>query len=536
MRRSIVLFSLVGLVLRVCIAAPIVANACAPPTTAAVAAAFDLAGNGLLPASYPRYYASGPVKSIPPVLLKAIGWVESGWRQFDQSGRPLVAPDFGYGVMQVTSGMAGAFGDVRGAVPPDVQSKIATKYAYNIAYAAGILASKWAATPRIGNGDPSVLENWYYALWAYNGWGWVNNPNNPRFDRVGTPAQNPGTFPYQERVLYFVAHPPHDSVGNPLWAPTQIALPAASIMGSTPHSFTPSIMHRQPVPALSAVYGSPSRVIGTTGSSISTVVQVENTGTLPWPSTGSLAVTLGYHLLSSAGDPFATLSPFSKGVVAFAGGTLPLARDVSPGQSVSLPFVIRAPAIAGKYKVVWDLTQGAGTWFSFQGVLPRLTVLRVSEPPLPTPVATLTATALPRVENVEYVADTSFPDGSIVAGRQTFDKGWLLFNSGQTPWGPGWTARRVSGTKLGPTSVPLPATSTCHTLDLIVTMTAPAKPNSYSETWRIFDKSGEAVGDQFTVVVDVRGTTTGATPTPVPTPSPTAVSTPRPSPTATAVG
>jgi len=47
-------------------------------------------------------------------LLKAVGWVESGWRQFDNAGRPLVAPDFGYGIMQITSGMPGAFGNVTG--------------------------------------------------------------------------------------------------------------------------------------------------------------------------------------------------------------------------------------------------------------------------------------------------------------------------------------------------------------------------------------------------------------------------------------
>jgi hypothetical protein len=502
-----------------------------------VAAAFDLTGNDLLPAGYPQYAESGTVRSVPPVLLKAIGWVESGWRQFDRSGRPLVAPDFGYGIMQVTSGMAGAFGDVRGDLSPTTQSKIATAYAYNIAYGAKILVDKWNATPRIGNGDPTVLENWYYALWAYNGWGWVNNPNNPRFTRIGTPAQNPDTFPYQERVLYFVQHPPTDSAGRPLWRPQAVTLPAPATIGTTPRSFSPKSAHAQPPAALSAVYTTTSTLSTAPQGTTSATVKVENTGTLPWPSSGTLAISIGYHLLAAGADPYEPITPFSKGVIAYAQGVRPLPRDVEPGQSVSITFALKAPVTAGKYRVVWDMEQGSETWFTAQGVLPGVTTLNVLATALTVTAISPTPTPRPTLaEGETYVADTSFPDGSQVTSGQVFDKGWLLFNSGQTGWGNGWTAERVSGAKFGVTPVPIPATSRCRTLNLVIALHAPRKAGNYSAEWRLVDPSGTPVGDRFTVVVQVTGGTLGPTPTPEPTQPAGPPSTPKPTPTATPVG
>ncbi len=56
---------------------------------------------------------------IPPVILKAIAWIESGWAQVSYGPPPvpyggvgpvLASHDCGYGLMQVTSGMQNATG------------------------------------------------------------------------------------------------------------------------------------------------------------------------------------------------------------------------------------------------------------------------------------------------------------------------------------------------------------------------------------------------------------------------------------------
>jgi hypothetical protein len=479
------------------------------------------------------------VHSIPPTLLKAVGWVESGWRQFDSAGRPLVAPDFGYGIMQITSGMPGAFGNVRGSMPPASQSSVASDYFYNIAYGAQMLVDKWNSTPRIGNGDCTVIENWYFALWAYNGWGWVNNPNNPRFARVGSPAQNPATYPYQERVLYLVQHPPHDVAGNPLWKPVKVTMPSVSVIGNSPHSFTPASSHSQPVPALSAIYRGATALAAVPNSMVSVPVKVENTGTLPWPSSGTLAVSLTYHLMTSDGNPWSSLSPFSKGVLSFAQGQTVLPRDVLPGKTVALRIAVNAPTTPGTYKVVWDLQEGADTWFSQQGVLPRAAVLHVTTgsvaSPAPTPTLTPTPTST-TTEGAQFVRDTSIPDGTVLAGGEVFDKGWLLFNSGKSAWGPGWSVHHISGSSFGFKTVSMTATAACRSLNLVVSLHAPKHAGSFSGVWRVYDAANVAVGDRFTVVVSVHGSTVGPTPTPTSVATPTPLGRPTSTPTPTPVG
>jgi hypothetical protein len=142
--------------------------------------------------------------------------------------------DCGYGVAQVTDGMRLAGHEKPGehALPYQTQRAVALDFAANIAAGVSILANKWNETYRAGvkvhDGDPSALENWYFALWAYNsgfhpdthdglpwGVGWLNNPINPRFDQQRDPfleytyddARNPQRWPYQEKVLGWAGHP-----------------------------------------------------------------------------------------------------------------------------------------------------------------------------------------------------------------------------------------------------------------------------------------------------------------------------------------
>ena len=142
------------------------------PTTLDLQSAFQLVGTGRLPAGYP---SAGRGEVVPTTLLEAVAWAESKWRQYDTAQKPLISADGGYGIMQVTSGMG------PGGLPQTIQSAIANNVLYNVDYGAQLLLQKFRSTPAIGDGDPSVLEHWYYALWAYNAWGPANNPANPQF-------------------------------------------------------------------------------------------------------------------------------------------------------------------------------------------------------------------------------------------------------------------------------------------------------------------------------------------------------------------
>ncbi len=121
------------------------------------------------------------IYNIPPVLLKSIAWMESGWKQYEWDtktglpliGKPLMGYDgIGIGIMQISDYDATTD---EGKVKVD---KLKNDIDYNIEVGCQILNQKWRAYPKIGNGDRNVLENWYFAVWGYNGWGSRNNPNN----------------------------------------------------------------------------------------------------------------------------------------------------------------------------------------------------------------------------------------------------------------------------------------------------------------------------------------------------------------------
>ncbi len=222
--------------------------------------------NGLLPGD--AFFALQPIERglrasrvdgapfIPPVLLKAIAWSESTMTMasratpFDAIGDALVTFDCGHGVMQVTTGMTVPLG--ANGRPSDRQALIATHYAYNIARGAQILAEKWNQAPEgrpiAGTdtaSDPAVLENWYFAVWGYNGFtgpgaNRSNHPLDPSFAAWPRPqfrcdgTQSRDRYPYQELVWGCMANPASRN-GQPLWEATAAALPDLT----SPAFFTP---------------------------------------------------------------------------------------------------------------------------------------------------------------------------------------------------------------------------------------------------------------------------------------------------------
>lgn len=154
---------------------------------------------------------------FPCDVLFAIAYQESGWNQFckptspsSQVGQPvrtIVSFDCGYGVGQVTSGMR------KGETPSFDRARVAAEATYNLATGTRILRDKWAATGCVGDNLPEVIEHYYYALWAYNGIAYSNNPNNPN-KKAGRAVYNPAkdsgnqtSWTYQERLFGMVEYP-----------------------------------------------------------------------------------------------------------------------------------------------------------------------------------------------------------------------------------------------------------------------------------------------------------------------------------------
>jgi hypothetical protein len=188
---------------------------------------------------------------IPPVILKSIAYVESSIAQgsgdtpYGSIGPALVAFDCGHGVTQVTTGMTVPTGELGRGSPE--QALVATHFAYNIARGAAILVDKWNEAPEdnpIAGTDtsahPAVIENWYFAIWSYNGFtgpgaNKSNHPMDPIYgewpreeyscgpesDGLG---HNRSNYPYQELIIGCATNPPVVD-GERLWQPQQVSLP-----------------------------------------------------------------------------------------------------------------------------------------------------------------------------------------------------------------------------------------------------------------------------------------------------------------------
>ena len=199
--------------------------------------------------------------SVPPQVMLAILAQESNLWQASRftmpgvSGNPLIGnfygvslydgntdndwdidwrhADCGYGITQITDGMRKAGREKPGetALPAHMQRAAAVDFATNIAAGLRILQDKWNQTRRVGmkvnDGDPQWLENWYFAVWAYNsgfkpqngtgpwGLGWANNAANPNYPRNRAPflengyhdAANPQLWSYPEKIMGWAGHP-----------------------------------------------------------------------------------------------------------------------------------------------------------------------------------------------------------------------------------------------------------------------------------------------------------------------------------------
>ncbi|MFS1517098.1 S-layer homology domain-containing protein [Bacillus sp. SCS-151] len=122
---------------------------------------------------------------IPPEILKAIAQKETDMTQFNEDGTPYISEDGGIGMMQITL-------TEEQQLTSDIDvERLKTDLRYNIEVGASILKEKWEwdFLPIINDHDPTVIENWYFAVMAYNG---LSKRNDPNFEE---------NEPYQEKVF-----------------------------------------------------------------------------------------------------------------------------------------------------------------------------------------------------------------------------------------------------------------------------------------------------------------------------------------------
>lgn len=97
-------------------------------------------------------------------------------------------------------------------------------------------------------------------------------------------------------------------------------------------------------------------------------ISVANTGRVVWDSDGEQPFYLSYHWLDATGDR----------VVAYEGGRTRFGVPVRPGNRVQLYALVRAPRVAGDYRLEWDVVQEDRLWFSTEQGAPEATTSRVT--------------------------------------------------------------------------------------------------------------------------------------------------------------
>jgi len=188
---------------------------------------------------------------VSAAILHGIAYTESNWHQFntldyhvqgEQSGTPLESFDGGWGEFQQTWGMPPqcvAIANCRSDA-----TKVEYDQSYNIGVGIASLIGAWNGTAGVTSSsdpnDPYKANDWFFAVWAYNG-SYGNNPNDVPSSVYGHwyPGA-PFRSIYEETVWYFAAHPQNATNGwtdNYLPSLGSSLLPPQSDFVSTSDSF-----------------------------------------------------------------------------------------------------------------------------------------------------------------------------------------------------------------------------------------------------------------------------------------------------------
>lgn len=151
-------------------------------------------------------------------------------------------------------------------------------------------------------------------------------------------------------------------------------------------------------------------------------------------------------------------------------------------------------------------------------------------PPTLTNTPPSTASPTPICDLAQFIDDVTVPDGTVFLPGATFTKTWRLKNLGVCTWTSGYQLIFDSGDSMsGPATQPLAGSvAPGQTVDISVTLKAPATPGTYRGYWKLRNAAGVLLpvsnGFQGTsFFVDIKVVPPSATPTITPslTPSPT---------------
>jgi lysozyme len=109
------------------------------------------------------------------------------------------------------------------------------------------------------------------------------------------------------------------------------------------------------------------------------------------------------------------------------------------------------------------------------------------------------------INDLQYQADITVPDNTIVRPGESFVKTWRVLNGGTTTWGEGHRLCYFKDLQMGaPDAVPLPAIGPGEFEDVSVTLIAPDAPGKRRSTWKAKSPDDEFFGQILFALINVQ--------------------------------
>ena len=114
-------------------------------------------------------------------------------------------------------------------------------------------------------------------------------------------------------------------------------------------------------------------------------------------------------------------------------------------------------------------------------------------------------TAIPAcINDLAFLSDLTYLDGTVVLPGATLDKQWLIQNTGTCDWDARYVLRFVGGDPLGAVEeVPLYPARAGARITLSIQFTAPLFAGTYESQWQAIGPDGNAFGDAVYVLITV---------------------------------
>ena len=204
------------------------------------------------------------------------------------------------------------------------------------------------------------------------------------------------------------------------------------------------------------------------GQSLLKQWRVKNSGTTAWGSSYSLAFFADEKL----GAPDSV--------------TLP---KTAPGEEAVLGITFKTPDVPGRYRSTWRLRDNQGQEFGE----PLFVLIQV--------VGQESGNIM---NELSFVSDVTFKDGTVVSPGQSIQKVWRVRNTGNSPWTSGYSLAFFADEHVnGPDQVPLPETGPGDTVDIPVALVAPSLPGPHRSTWKPRDAQGSFFEHELFLSVEV---------------------------------